>query len=151
MSSRGSFARYMFVVFHHSGIPRNITACMSASQQQSYTQNAKMTFRRVMACAGVSGGGAIANERNFALSRTLLRALGTQYRVPGLGLPRSAARWDPRQARRMRTRIRIRNDENDCTIQPCLLYSSEISKRSLLMTIWYQVRVYISQDSLVGN
>jgi hypothetical protein len=26
MSSRGSFARYMFVVFHHSGIPRNMTA-----------------------------------------------------------------------------------------------------------------------------
>jgi len=27
ISSRGSFARYMFVVFHHSGSPRNMTAC----------------------------------------------------------------------------------------------------------------------------
>lgn len=34
MSSRGSFARYMFVVFHHSGIPRNMTAYLLIQHQK---------------------------------------------------------------------------------------------------------------------
>jgi len=51
MSFNGSLARYMFVVFHQRGSPRNITA-----------QNAKMTFLRVVIWAADAGGGDIVNK-----------------------------------------------------------------------------------------